>query len=140
MFSLLLPSRKTCLWRFTCSSSFFNWEIRSLIRRLSISNFFSPGPLVPIPPPSLDIEFPSPVKRAALYRSCANSTCIFPSLVFALAAKISKITIVLSMILHCNSLSRLLICDGDSSSSQTIPVAPYPSIIMRISSSFPVPT
>ena len=78
------------------------------------------------------MEFPSPVKRAALYLSCANSTCIFPSLVFALAAKISKITIVLSMILHCNSLSRLLICDGDNSSSQTIPVAPYPSIIITV--------
>ena len=35
--------------------------IRLLIRRRSISSFFSPGPLVPIPPPSLDIALPQPV-------------------------------------------------------------------------------
>ena len=37
--------------------------ILDAIRRRSTSNFFSPGPLVPIPPPSLDILFPMPERR-----------------------------------------------------------------------------
>ena len=45
----------------------FNWETLVLITRLSCSSFFSPGPLVPIPPPSLDIERPFPVSLVSLY-------------------------------------------------------------------------
>ena len=36
------------------------------IRRRSLSSFFSPGPLVPIPPPSLDNDAPSPTSLDAL--------------------------------------------------------------------------
>ena len=107
----------------TSRSSFFNLLIRSRIKRLSISSFFSPGPLVPIPPPSLDNEFPSPIRRDALYFNCASSTCILPSLDTALAAKISRINSVRSMILHPNSCSRFFNCTDVSSSSQIIPVA-----------------
>ena len=124
----------------TSDNSLFNWESLVLIKRRSISNFFSPGPLVPIPPPRRDSEIPNPVKRLKRYRSCANSTCIFPSLVEALAAKISKIISVRSITLQSNSRSMLRSCAGDNSSSQTIPVASNSTSIWRISCNFPVPT
>ena len=124
----------------TSFNSRFNCAIRSLIRRLSISNFFSPGPLVPIPPPSLDMERPRPVRRLSLYFNCASSTWIFPSLVVALAAKISRIISVRSMTFVSNICSKFLSCAGDNSSSQTIPVAPSSAIMSAISCTFPVPT
>ena len=55
------------------------FEILSLITRRSISSFFSPGPLVPIPPPSLDRESRIPTSLVARNLSCASSTCSFPS-------------------------------------------------------------
>ncbi len=49
------------------SSSFCISFILRLICRRSVSSFFSPGPLVPMPPPSLDNAFPKPVRRGRRY-------------------------------------------------------------------------
>ena len=135
----LLPVRKSSRWRSTWESSSFRAVILLRIRRRSVSSFFSPGPLVPIPPPSLDKEARRPTRRALLYRSCANSTWILPSLVVACFAKISRIRSVLSITLHSSSCSRLFICAGESSSSQIMPVASTASIRERTSSIFPFP-
>ena len=67
------------LWDSTFLSSAFSLEILSLMTRLSISSFFSPGPLVPIPPPSLDNESLIPTSLVALNLSCASSPCSLPS-------------------------------------------------------------
>ena len=58
----------------------------------------------------------------------------------SLAAKISRITNVLSITLQSKISSIFRSCAGDSSSSQTIPVAWNSAIISLISCSFPVPT
>ena len=124
----------------TSFSSLRSCDILSFMRRRSTSSFFSPGPLVPIPPPSLDIDFPSPDKRLNLYLSWASSTCILPSLVVALDAKISRITSVLSITFVSRYNSRFFCCAGLSSSSHTMPVAPVLSTSSAISATFPVPT
>jgi len=105
-FERLRCVRSRSLCSSTSRSSFFRRLIRSRIKRRSISSFFSPGPLVPIPPPRRERELRSPTSLAARYFSCANSTWIFPSLLTALPAKISKINSVRSTILHSSSSSR----------------------------------
>ena len=129
-----------CLCCCTSLSSLRSCAIRSFISLLSISSFFSPGPLVPIPPPRRDIDFPSPESLLSLYLSCASSTWIFPSLVAALAANISRMTSVRSITFVSRYCSKFLSCAGDSSSSQTMPVAPVLSTSCAISATFPVPT
>ena len=66
------------LWTSLCSfislRSAESFDILSLISRLSVSIFFSPGPLVPIPPPSLDIDVPKPASLIERYFNCAIST------------------------------------------------------------------
>ena len=126
-------------WLFISFNSADKWDILSRIILRSVSIFFSPGPLVPIPPPSLDSVVPRPASLVDLYLSCAISTCILPSLDDALAANISNITIVLSIIFVSRTSSRFLNCAGDSSSSHIIPVAPSSCIIALNSSSFPFP-
>ena len=113
--------------------------ILSLISRRSISSFFSPGPLVPIPPPSLESDLPNPVRREARYRSWASSTCILPSPDTARAAKISRIRSVRSMILQESSASRLPSWALVSSSSHMIPVASVSQIRSFNSSNLPFP-
>src|SRR5207244_496453 len=49
--------------------------MRLRARRRSVSICVSPGPLVPIPPPSRSRWLHSPRMRARLYSSCASSTC-----------------------------------------------------------------
>ena len=137
---LLLCSLVTSRCFLTSFNSRFSCAIRLLIRRRSISSFFSPGPLVPIPPPSLDIALPQPVSLVCWYLSCASSTCILPSLVDALAAKISRMIRVLSITFTSSSSCRFFICAGDNSSSHTIPVARNSQIIFFNSSIFPFPT
>ena len=44
----------------------FKWVILARILRLSTSSFCSPGPLVPMPPPCLDIITPLPVRRGSI--------------------------------------------------------------------------
>ena len=51
----------------TFSISLLSWLTLSLIALLSDSSFDSPGPLVPIPPPSLERFFPSPVSLEERY-------------------------------------------------------------------------
>ena len=107
--------------------------------RLSVSSLVSPGPLVPMPAPSLDSASPMPLSLEYLYLSCAISTCVLPSLVVACAAKISRISMVLSRTLESIRSDRFLSCDGDSSSSQMMPAASWTSSISRISSALPLP-
>ena len=57
--------RARCWARFLASASicFSRCVIRSRTRRRSTSSFVSPGPRPPIPPASLDIAVPCPVRR-----------------------------------------------------------------------------
>src|SRR5258705_13528685 len=69
--------------RRTASSWVLMWSRRRLILRRSVSSWVSPGPRVPIPPPSCDIARPRPARRGNWYSSCASSTWSRPSLVLA---------------------------------------------------------
>ena len=132
-------SLRTSRFFFTSASSRLSCAMRLRIVRRSTSSFFSPGPLVPMPPPSLDIARPMPTRRDERYRSCASSTCSLPSPVMACCAKISRITIVRSMTLHESAFSKFFICTGVSSSSVTMPLAPVASRSSASSSSLPLP-
>lgn len=92
---------------------------RDLLRmsRRSVSICDSPGPLVPIPPPSLSKCDHCPAKRGIRYSTCASSTCSLPSLVRARLANMSSINAVRSMTLICKASSNTLCCAGVSSSS-----------------------
>ena len=81
--------------------------MRSLIRRLSTSSFFSPGPRVPMPAPSRDSATPLPVSRGSRYSSWASSTWSLPSLLRARWAKMSRMSWVRSMTLAWIWSSRL---------------------------------
>ena len=61
--------------------------MRSRIRRRSASSLVSPGPLVPMPPPSRDSASLDPTSRGNRYFNCASSTCSLPSRVRARRAK-----------------------------------------------------
>ena len=108
--------------------------------RLSDSSFDSPGPRVPMPPPSLESCLPLPTRRGAVYLSCASSTCSLPSAVAACCAKISSMSIERSMTLTSpSSSSTFLICDGVISQSKTHSSAPHSSQTVLSSASFPLP-
>ena len=124
---------------FTSLSSSLRTDILLCISLLSSSIFFSPGPLVPIPPPSLEREDLSPTSLTAAYFNCASSTCILPSPVLALFANISSINMVLSTTLVSSILSKFLSCAGLSSSSQSTPSASMYKSISFNSSSLPFP-
>ena len=64
--------------------------------RRSVSSWVSPGPRVPMPPPSCDMALPRPVRRGSMYSSCASSTCNWPSRVRAWRAKMSRMSCVRS--------------------------------------------
>jgi len=64
-----LCERTSSLCFSTSFSSRFSLLMRSRMRRRSISSFFSPGPLVPMPPPRRDRDFPSPASLDARYLS-----------------------------------------------------------------------
>ena len=93
--------------------------MRSRIIRRSVSNFVSPGPLVPIPPPKRERDIPCPIIRGSVYCSCASSTCSLPSFVRARCAKISRINAVRSSTLIPSACSRFRCWAGDNSSSNT---------------------
>ena len=80
------------------ASSCRSFATRERMCRLSVSSCVSPGPLVPMPPPSRDIATPLPVSRGIRYFSCASSTCSLPSFDLARRANISRISIVRSMV------------------------------------------
>ena len=70
-------------------------------RRRSVSSFVSPGPRVPMPPPSRDSAVArSRPAAAAGTCSCASSTCSLPSRVRARRAKMSRISCVRSTTLR----------------------------------------
>ena len=52
--------------------------MRCRMRRRSVSSFVSPGPRVPMPPPSRDSAALEPTSRGSRYFSCASSTCSLP--------------------------------------------------------------
>ena len=59
----------------TRSRSRSSLAMRTPMRRRSVSSFVSPGPRVPIPPPSRESEAPCPVRRGSRYAfGCASST------------------------------------------------------------------
>ena len=93
--------------------------MRVRIRRRSVSSFVSPGPRVPMPPPSLDSAAPAPTRRGSRYFSCASSTCSLPSRVRARRAKMSRMSWVRSMILRPTSSSMCRSWAGVSSLSNT---------------------
>ena len=74
--------------------------MRVRMRRRSVSSLVSPGPRVPMPPPSRDSASPAPTSRGSRYFSCASSTCSLPSRVRARRAKMSRISCVRSTILR----------------------------------------
>jgi len=113
--------------------------MRSRASRRSVSIWVSPGPRVPIPPPSRSRCDHRPRIRARLYSSCASSTWSFPSAVWAWEAKMSRMIAVRSMTGIPSSPSRLRSWRGDSSSSQATMLA-WAWAISRLSSSiFPGP-
>src|SRR6202011_1567119 len=78
--------------RRTALSWVLMWSMRRLILRRSVSSCVSPGPRVPMPPPSCDMARPRPARRGSWYSSCASSTWSCPSRVLAWRAKKSRIS------------------------------------------------
>ena len=101
---------------FSCS---FKEPMRRRIWRRSVSSLVSPGPRVPMPPPSRDRAVPWPPSLGSKYRSWASSTCSLPSLLRARWAKMSKIRVVRSMTRTWQAFSRLRIWVGVSSRSNS---------------------
>ena len=81
--------------------------IRIRIFRRSTSSLVSPGPSVPMPPPSRDISVPMPTSRGSRYFSCASSTWSLPSRVRARLAKMSRMSCVRSTTLRSQTLAEL---------------------------------
>ena len=92
--------------------------MRTRIRRRSVSSFVSPGPRVPMPPPSRDNAVPLPARRGSRYFNCASSTCHLPSRVRARRAKMSRINWVRSMTLRSSLFSSWRSWAGVSSLSK----------------------
>ena len=138
---LLFSLRARCTLRvfLSCASSdLMSYILRSMCRR-SVSSFFSPGPRVPIPPPSLESDFPNPVSLGILYASCASSTCSLPSFDVARLAKISSIRIVRSITRTPTASSRFRSCIPVSSSLKMTVSASMFFAISASSSTFPFP-
>ena len=114
LFCLEYLLRVLCWW--TLLSFLLIVLILWFIRRLSVSNCFSPGPpLKPIPPLCLS-KWLQPL--TSLVDKCdnwANSTWSLPVWLLALNAKISNISPVLSKTLDLNIVSRFLSWEGDRS-------------------------
>ena len=108
--------------------------------RRSVSSFVSPGPRVPMPPPSRESAAPLPERRGSMYLSCAISTCTLPARLCARWAKMSRISIVRSTTRTSVSFSRLRICVGVSSRSKMISSIALSSQKVRISCTMPLPT
>ena len=92
--------------------------MRERMRRRSVSSLVSPGPRVPMPPPSRDSAAPAPTSRGSRYFNCASSTCSLPSRVRARRAKMSRMSCVRSTILRPTSSSIWRSCAGVSSLSK----------------------
>ena len=104
--------------RRTTSISSERMLIRCRIRRRSVSSLVSPGPRVPMPPPSRDSAVAEPTRRGSRYFSCASSTWSLPSRVRARRAKMSRMSCVRSTTFRSSAVSRLRSCAGVSSLSK----------------------
>ena len=96
-------------------------DIRSRMRRRSVSILVSPGPriptpppLPPAPPPCRDIDSPQPRSLGSMYSICASVTCALPSRLVACWAKMSRISAVRSMTLTLTAFSSALSCAGSA--------------------------
>ena len=95
-------------------------DIRSRMRRRSVSILVSPGPRRPTPPPlpparpppCRDIDSPQPRSRGSMYSICASDTCALPSRLVACWAKMSRISAVRSMTLTLTAFSSAFSCAG----------------------------
>ena len=114
-------------------------EIRSRIRRRSVSSCDSPGPRVPIPPPVRERCVHSFVRRGSWYSSCASSTCSRPSCVRACIAKMSRIRRLRSITFTSRTSSRPRCCVGESSSSAMRSVNPVSAFAASNSRALPAP-
>ncbi len=100
------------------SSFFFRRAMRSRMILRSVSISVSPGPRSPMPPRCLSRCVHMRVRRGSRYWYCASSTWVLACAVRALRAKMSRIRLFRSRILHLSSLSMLRSWDGLSSSSK----------------------
>ncbi len=89
------------------------------MRRRSVSSLVSPGPRVPMPPPSRESAVPAPTRRGSRYFNCASSTWSLPSRVRARAAKMSRMSCVRSSTFRPTASVIWRSCDGESSLSKT---------------------
>ena len=116
-------------------------DIRSRMRRRSVSILVSPGPRRPTPPPlpparppaCRDIDSPQPRSRGSMYCIWASSTCALPSRLVACWAKMSRISAVRSMTLTLTAFSSAVSWPGESSPSQITVSAPVASTTSRSS-------
>jgi hypothetical protein len=116
------------------------WSMRRLILRRSVSSWVSPGPRVPLPPPSCDMARPRPARRGSWYSSCASSTWSWPSRVLAWRAKMSRMSCERSMTWQGSRDSMLRSCEGVRSWSKRTSEALVEATTSTISSSLPWPT
>ncbi len=123
----------------TCSSSSSSLLIRSRIWRRSDSNFVSPGPRVPMPPPCRDRLVPMPESLGSRYLYWASSTWRRPSLVLARWAKMSRIRALRSITGTPIISSKARILPGDSSLSKITMVDSVASTSIFTSMAFPSP-
>jgi hypothetical protein len=121
-------------------------DIRSRIRRRSVSILVSPGPRVPTPPllppappPWRDIDSPQPRSLGSMYCICANATCALPSADVACWAKMSRIRAVRSTTFTLTAFSSALSWPGVSSPSQITVSAPVDVTMSRSSAALPEP-
>jgi len=125
--------------RRTALRSSLSWSMRRWIWRRSVSSLVSPGPRVPMPPPSWDMDLPRPVRRGSMYSSCASSTWSWPSRVRAWRAKMSRINWVRSRTRQGSAASRLRNWVGERSWSKRTRSASTDAARAAISSTLPEP-
>ena len=133
-------ARRSPRWRRTPASSFLSRRMRSRAKRLSVSICVSPGPRVPMPPPSRSRCVHCPASRGSRYSCWASSTCSRPSRVRARDANTSRISAARSITLRPPSASSRLRCWVGVSSSSHMTVSALSSSQTRLrSSSLPLP-
>ena len=113
--------------------------MRMRMRRRSASSLVSPGPRVPMPPPSRDSARPAPTSRGSRYFSCANSTWRLPSRVRARLAKMSRMSCVRSITLRSSRLVTSRSCAGDNSLSKMTTSTSASAAARASSSILPLP-
>ena len=134
---LSIDCERRCL---TLSNSVCIFCICLRIIRRSVSTCVSPGPRVPIPPPSRSKCDHCTTSLGRRYWCCASSTCNCPSCVRAWRPNTSKIRAVRSMTFICRADSRFRCWVGVSSSSNITTSACFSLACSCNSSNLPLPT